>query len=121
MPKRILIVDDEPDLLKMVEFRLKIAGYTVSTAKDGEEGLRLIRNDPPDLVLLDIRLPKMDGGEVCKCMKSDEKLRTIPIILFTASGAERILEKVKETGADDYLMKPFDGEDLLRRIKKLTG
>ena len=118
MPKKILIVDDEIDILKVVTFRLKKAGYEVLTAVNGKEALDSIRDKRPDLILLDLRLPIMDGYEVCRQVKTDETLKNIPIIFLTASQAEKIKEKVKGFDAEDYLIKPFEPEDLLKKVKK---
>ncbi len=121
MPKKILIVDDEIDILKVVTFRLKKAGYEVLTAVNGKEALDSIRDKRPDLILLDLRLPIMDGYEVCRQVKTDETLKNIPIIFLTASQAERIKEKVKGYDAEDYLIKPFEPEELLEKVKKFIG
>ncbi|MDD5097862.1 MAG: response regulator [Candidatus Omnitrophica bacterium] len=121
MPKKILIVDDEPDLLRVTTFRLKKAGYEISSATNGQEALDLIRANPPDLVLLDLRLPLIDGYEVCRQVKSDPGLKHVPVILFTASIGHDISETVKKVMADDYVIKPFEPDDLLSKIKKLIG
>lgn len=119
MAKKILVVDDEPDLLKVVTFRLRKTGYEVITATNGQNGLDLIKKEKPDLVLLDLRLPILDGDEVCRRLKADDKLKSIPVILITAtSSVSKIAEKTKELGADDYMMKPFDPEELLKKVKK---
>ena len=115
--KKILIVDDEPDILKAVTFRVKKLEYEVVTATNGQEALDLIQKEEPDLILLDIELPVMNGYEVCQRVKTNEKLKHIPIIFLTASSASKIAEKVKEFNADDYLIKPFDSEELLKKIK----
>ena len=115
--KKILIVDDEPDILKAVTFRVKKMEYEVVTATNGQEALDLIQKEEPDLILLDIELPVMNGYEVCQRVKTNEKLKHIPIIFLTASSASKIAEKVKEFNADDYLIKPFDSEELLKKIK----
>lgn len=121
MPKkRILIVDDEPDLVKVTSFRLKKLGYEISVSIGGREALELIRRDPPDLVLLDLLLPQMLGDEVCRQMKKDEKLKHIPVILFTAT-AVSIPDKAREVGADDYITKPFNPQELLEKIKRFLG
>jgi len=119
MAKRILIVDDEPDLLKVVAVRLQKSGYEVMTAVDGQEALDLLQKDVPDLIFLDLRLPRISGYDVCMHIKSDERLKAIPVILFTAS-TERIAEKAKEAGADGYLIKPFASEDLINIVEKYT-
>lgn len=119
MPKKILIVDDEPDMLDVADFRLRKAGYETKTVLDGQKALDMIKKDPPDLILLDLRLPSMSGADVCRTLKNDEKLKSIPVIIFTASAGMHIADKVKELRAEDYLTKPFDAEELLRKIKKL--
>jgi CheY-like chemotaxis protein len=119
--KKVLIVDDEPDLLKVVSFRLKKAGYEVVTAVDGKIAIDLIAGSRPDLVLLDLRMPVMDGAEFCAKIKSDETLKGIPIILLTASSGGKIAEKAKELKVDDYLVKPFDCNMLLGKVQKLIG
>lgn len=121
MAKKILVVDDEPDVLKIVTFRLKKEGYEVITARDGQEALDLVNRERPDLVLLDLRLPVVDGYEVCKRLKTDEDLRQIPVILLTASSATKIAEKTKDFQAEDYLIKPFEPEELLDKVKKFIN
>lgn len=118
MPKKILLVDDEPDILAVTVTRLETSGYEVLIAKDGEEALELLNEVKPDLILLDLLLPKMQGDELCKKLKSDIKFKHIPIILFTAS-IIRVPAKVREIGADDYITKPFESDNLLYKIKKL--
>lgn len=118
MSKKILLVDDEPDILTVTVTRLEASGYEVLIAKDGEEALELLDKIKPDLILLDLLLPKMQGDELCKKLKSDIKFKHIPIILFTAS-IIRVPAKVEEIGADDYITKPFESDNLLYKIKKL--
>ena len=121
MAKKILVVDDEPDILKVVIFRLKKLGHEIATATNGQEALDSIQKEKPDLILLDLRLPVIDGYEVCKRLKTDEELKHIPIILLTASTAGSIAEKTKEFKADDYLIKPFDMKELRAKVKKFLG
>lgn len=118
MPRRILVVDDEPDILRIVTFRLKKLGYEIITAVNGQEALDLIKEKRPDLILLDLRLPVIDGYEVCKRLKTDEEFKQIPIILLTASSAGKISERTSEFKADDYIIKPFESEELLEKVKK---
>jgi len=120
MAKKILIVDDEPDILRATKVRLMSFGYEVITANDGKECMALLQTDTPDMILLDLRLPFMNGDEICLKIKSDEKLKDIPVIIFTASSDVTTSNKVKESGADGYLIKPFDPGDLLQIIKKFT-
>ena len=121
MAKKILIVDDEPDILRAAKVRLISFGYEAMTAGDGKEAIDLIIKDMPDLILLDLRLPRMNGDEICAKLKSDERFRHIPIIIFTASSDANTSKKVKESGADGYLIKPFAPEELLQTIKKFIG
>lgn len=118
MAKKILIVDDEADMINVTAFRLKRSGYDVLTAVNGQEGLDMIKDKAPDLVLLDLRIPIISGFDLCKMVKADDKTKHIPIIFFTASSGLHVEEKVKEAGANDYLIKPFDSEELLNKIKK---
>jgi two-component system alkaline phosphatase synthesis response regulator PhoP len=120
MSKRILIVDDEPDVLSLAAFRLKKSGYEILVATDGQMGLDMITSEKPDLVLLDLRLPNMDGMDVCKHVKSDKKLRHIPIILFTATEDVTVADVVREVEANDYIVKPFEPDKLLEKIKSFV-
>jgi len=117
MGKKILIVDDEADLLRVVCFRLEKLGYQVISAVNGQEALEIAGKELPDLMLLDVRLPLLEGPDVCLRIKRDEKLKHIPVILFTAS-TQNINEKVKACGAQGYLLKPFSGEELFEKIKE---
>jgi diguanylate cyclase (GGDEF)-like protein len=116
---RILVVDDEPPIREILKFQLENAGYDVRCAKDGGEGLHMVESDPPDLVLLDLMMPEMDGYEVCRRMKSDYAARHIPIIILTARS--ELEEKLKglENGANDYVTKPFSMSELLVRVKNV--
>lgn len=121
MKSRILVVDDEPDAVDLIEFNLEAAGYAVSTAGDGAEALRKARQMPPDLILLDLMLPEVDGLEVCKILRRDPATAKIPIIMLTAKAAEidRILGL--ELGANDYVTKPFSPRELTLRIRNLLS
>ena len=114
--KVILIVDDEPDILRLASLRLKKLGFDVITAVDGREAVRIVKSKKPDLILLDLALPLLSGDEVCRKLKNDEKLKHIPIILFTASSSTMTAEKAKRFGADDYTIKPFDPDELIAKI-----
>lgn len=119
--KKILIVEDEPDIAETLKFRLWNAGFEVINAFNGAEALELAHSELPDIILLDLVLPKMDGFQVCKALKlSDyEKYNRIPIIVMTARGQLMDEEQRTTMGADDYLTKPFDFMDLLERIKEV--
>ncbi len=114
---KILIVDDETEFTEMVAFRLTKAGYEVSTAADGEDGLEKVRLGHPDLVLLDIWMPKMDGYQVIQELKQVPETARIPIIFLTASTLPQTLEKIKAAGAADYILKPFDPPALMDKLK----
>lgn len=117
--KRILIVDDEPDLVKFMQARLQQAGHEVLTASDGQEGLIMARRERPDLVLLDLMLPKMDGYKVCRMLKLDQKYKNIPIIMLTAKGEEADKALGFEAGADAYIIKPYEHGVVLSKIEEL--
>lgn len=119
--KRILIVDDEDDLRSMLKFRLEAMNYDVSEAVDGQEGLDKSRSENPDLVILDLMLPKIDGFKVCRMLKFDEKHKHIPIIMFTARVTEKDKQIGEEMGADAYITKPFEPEVLIGKIKELLA
>ena len=120
--KKILVVDDEPDILRVTSIRLKKLGYNVLTAVDGKQGLDTMRREKPDLVLLDLVMPSMDGAEVCEQLKNDKVLKHVPIILFTAGGSPAMTdEKVKQFGADDYIVKPFDPEEFRGKVEKILA
>jgi two-component system phosphate regulon response regulator PhoB len=116
---KILVVDDEPEAVELVEFNLKQAGYAVSTAVDGAEALKKARSQPPDLIVLDVMLPEMDGFEICKTLRLEPATARVPVIMLTAKAAEIDRVLGLELGADDYLTKPFSPRELLLRIKKI--
>jgi two-component system phosphate regulon response regulator PhoB len=118
MPK-ILVVDDEPDAVELIKFNLKAAGFEVPTAADGDEALKKARAVLPDLIVLDLMLPEVDGLEVCKILRRDPKVSAIPIIMLTAKAAEIDRVLGLELGADDYVTKPFSPRELILRIKRL--
>ncbi|MFH1440656.1 MAG: response regulator [Candidatus Omnitrophota bacterium] len=117
--KKILLVDDEKDLVETVVFQLEASGYEVITAYDGQEALEKARKDNPDLIVLDLMLPKIDGYKVCRMLKFDEKYKNIPIIMFTARAQEQDKKLGLEVGANGYITKPFELEVLLAKIKEL--
>jgi DNA-binding response OmpR family regulator len=119
MGKKILLVDDEVQLVEVVKMRLESNGYDILTAYDGKDAFDKARTQKPDLIILDLMLPKMDGYKVCRMLKFDEKFKSIPIILFTARAQETDVALGKEVGADAYVTKPFEPEILLSKIKEL--
>ncbi len=118
---KILVVDDEPEAVELVEFNLKQAGYVVTTAADGAEALKKARSQIPDLIVLDVMLPEMDGFEICKTLRLDPATVRVPILMLTAKAAEIDRVLGLELGADDYLTKPFSPRELLLRIKKIIA
>ncbi|KAB2660347.1 MAG: response regulator transcription factor [Verrucomicrobia bacterium] len=115
----ILIVDDEPDTLELIEFNLKAAGFRCLTAGDGIEALRKAREFHPQLIILDLMIPEIDGLEVCKLLRRDVNTASIPIIMLTAKASEIDRVLGLELGANDYLTKPFSPRELVLRIKNL--
>jgi two-component system phosphate regulon response regulator PhoB len=119
MKPKILVVDDEPDAVELLEVNLKGAGYDVATASDGEEALKKARSLLPSLIILDLMLPEVDGMEVCKILRRDQRTSAIPIIMLTAKAAEIDRVLGLELGADDYVTKPFSPRELVLRVKRL--
>ena len=115
--KRILVVDDEEEMVMAVQARLEANNYEVITAYDGEDGLKKAKTEKPDLIILDVMLPRMDGYQVCATLKNDERYKNIPILLFTAkAGAEAERVGIEECGANGYMTKPFEPQVLLSKI-----
>jgi two-component system alkaline phosphatase synthesis response regulator PhoP len=119
--KRILVVDDEKELTDLIKVRLESNGFQAIVAYDGQEGLTKAKKEKPDLIILDLMLPKMDGYKVCRMLKFDEKYRKIPIILFTARAQEADVKLGQEVGADAYITKPFESKVLLDKIQELLA
>lgn len=117
MKEKILIVEDDKDILKMVEYNLKKEGYRTAYARDGEDAVEMAHSERPDLVLLDLMLPGIDGLEVCKQLKKESKTAGIPVIMVTAKSQESDKVVGLELGADDYVTKPFSVRELLARVK----
>src|SRR5713101_3055166 len=117
--RKVLVVDDEPVLVETIAYNLEQAGYEVTTAADGASALEVARRERPDLVILDIMLPEMDGLEVCRLLRRENSTATTPIMMLTAKGEE--IDKVVglEVGADDYVTKPFGRRELLARVRAL--
>lgn len=119
--KKILVVEDDLVTQRMLSARLEITGYDVITASDGEEALNKARKENPDLLILDLMLPKMTGYEVCRMLKFDDKYKKIPIIILSSLDQQDEREKAVKAGADTYVIKPFDLELLLVKIKDFIG
>jgi len=119
MPKEILIVDDEPDVVVPIQFLMEQQGYRVMAAERGEDALDLIYHYKPDLVILDIMLPGIDGYEVCEIIRLDPNYRDVKIMFLTAKGREVDIAKGLALGADVYLTKPFSNDELVAKVKEL--
>ena len=119
--KKILFVDDEPTIVKLVTFRLKANGYDVVTAVDGQEALDIAESENPDIILLNLMLPKINGYQVCEKLKQNNKLKNTPIIMLTARVQDSEIEKGLAMGASAYLTKPFEAQDLLDKIEELLA
>jgi two-component system alkaline phosphatase synthesis response regulator PhoP len=118
---RILVVDDEIYIVHILDFSLGMEGYEVVTALDGEEGLQKAIEFKPDLIVLDIMMPKMDGYETCKALKADERTKNIPVILLSAKGRNVDMQTGYDVGADEYITKPFSPRKLVDRINAMLG
>ena len=116
---RLLLVDDEPQLVEMVRMRLEASGYAVLSAGDGAEALEKARTQQPDLIILDLMLPKLNGYEVCTLLKQDPRYQQIPILMFTAKAQEKDEVLAMDCGANAYLRKPFRAEEMLATIQTL--
>ena len=119
--KKILVIDDEPQILLMVAARLKVNDYAVSTALSGEQGLKLVKKECPDLILLDHIMPGMDGDEVLDRLKKDPATKPIPVVMFTADIKRVKVGEYQLRGAADCLFKPFIPEELLAKIQEILG
>lgn len=122
MPKKILIIEDEEIMCGLLERKLAQRGYRVSIAKDGVEGIEKMQQEKPDLILLDVIMPRMDGFEVMEKMAKDRKLKKIPVIIISNSGQPVEIDKAKELGAKDWLIKTqFDPQEVIEKVVKQIG
>jgi len=121
-PKKILLIEDEELIITLLQRKLEKEGYQVSVAKDGIEGMEKMREDSPDLILLDIVMPRMGGFEVMEEMRKEKELKIIPIIIISNSGQPVELDRAKKLGARDWLIKTeFDPQEVLTKVKKQIG
>lgn len=118
---KILLVDDEPSIVKMVGKRLEVEGFDVLVAMDGQDGLDKARAEIPDLIVLDLMLPRLNGYEVCTMLKQDGRYQKIPIVLFTAKTQEKDEKLGMECGANGYIRKPFRAQELVGKIRELLS
>ncbi len=121
MSKKIVVAEDEPQIARLIEFKLKKEGYSVTSKENGEEALQAIKEDKPDLILLDIMMPVMGGYEVLRRLKEDENLKNVPVIMLTARAQEKDVVKGIGMGAEDYITKPFHPAELLARVKRILA
>lgn len=121
MAKKILIADDEQNIVISLEFLMKREGFDVVVATDGDEAVRSIRREMPDLVLLDVMMPKKSGFEVCQEVKADPVLQSVRILMLTAKGRDTEVAKGLALGADAYMTKPFSTRDLVARVRSMLG
>jgi len=115
--EKILIVEDDPDIVEMIDYNLKKEGYRIISVLNGEDAIGIAEKENPDLIILDLMLPEMDGFQVCKHLRSEEKTSSVPIIMLTAKSQETDKVVGLELGADDYMTKPFSPRELVARIK----
>ena len=119
--KKVLVVDDDDRVREMIEFRLTLFGYEVVQATNGQEGLVAVRREQPDLVLLDVMMPELDGFQVCRRLKQDEATKGIPVVMLTPKAEAKDVTRAFESGADDYVVKPYDPAVLQAKVKKNLG
>lgn len=121
MTTKVLIADDEPNILISLEFLMKREGYEVHLARDGQEALELLHRERPQLVLLDVMMPRKNGFEVCQELRNDDALRATRVLMLTAKGRETDIVKGLAMGADAYMTKPFSTRDLVQKVRELLG
>jgi DNA-binding response OmpR family regulator len=121
MANKILVVDDEPNIVLSLEFLMKQAGFQVRTASDGEAALAAVAAEQPDLVLLDVMMPRKNGYEVCQAIRANPDWNKVRIIMLTAKGREVEREKGLALGADDYITKPFSTQEVVERVRELLA
>jgi DNA-binding response OmpR family regulator len=121
MSPKILVADDEPNIVISLEYLLKREGYTVVTARDGQQALDVIAKELPDLVLLDVMMPKKTGFEVCQEIRSNEAMQAVKVLMLTAKGRDTDVAKGMALGADAYITKPFATKELVQKVAELLG
>jgi DNA-binding response OmpR family regulator len=118
---KILIAEDERDIRELITFTLRYAGHEVTQAANGEEALQLAKQIIPELILMDVRMPKMTGYEACRHMKAEETTKHIPVVFLSAKGQETEIQTGLEVGASDYILKPFAPDQLIKRVSELLA
>ena len=121
MARSVLVVDDEPNIVISLEFLLRQAGYEVRVVRNGEEAVKAVAERAPDLIVLDVMMPTLDGYHVCETIRADPKLRSVRILMLTAKSRDVEREKALALGADDYITKPFSTRELVERVKAILG
>ncbi|MCG8035706.1 MAG: response regulator [Candidatus Thiodiazotropha taylori] len=119
MPKKILIVDDEPNIVFSVEFLMKRSGYEVVSAADGEQAMQLLTDEIPDLMILDVMMPRKNGFEVCADVRNEQRLADLPILMLSAKGRDAEIKKGLSLGANAYITKPFSTHELVEKVNQL--
>jgi len=119
--KKILIAEDERDIRDLIAFTLRFAGYEVLTANNGEEAVQITKKDLPDLVLTDVRMPRMTGYEACKLIKADPATQHIPVVFLSAKGQEAEVQTGLDSGGDEYLLKPFAPDQLTQKVAEILN
>ncbi|MBI1794306.1 MAG: response regulator [Chloroflexi bacterium] len=118
---KILIAEDEPDIRELVAFTLRFAGHEVVAASNGEEAVQLAAREFPDLILMDVRMPRMTGYDACRAMKANSELKDIPVVFLSAKGQESEIQTGLEAGAEEYLLKPFAPDQLTDRVRAILS
>jgi len=118
---RILIAEDEPDIRELVAFVLRFAGHEVTTTPNGEDALHQASMIIPDIIIMDVRMPRMTGYEACRAMKADNSLKDIPVVFLSAKGQDSEINTGLEAGAEEYLLKPFSPDQLAERVKAILA
>ncbi len=118
---RILIAEDEPDIRELVAFTLRFAGHEVTTTANGEEALQQASQIVPDIIIMDVRMPKMTGYDACRAMKGDILLKDIPVVFLSAKGQDSEIQTGLDVGAEEYLLKPFAPDQLAERVKVILA
>lgn len=117
----ILVAEDERDIRELIKFTLQFAGHTITEASNGEEAVTKAKAILPDLIISDVRMPRMTGYEACKAIKADETTKHIPVVILSAKGQDEEIDQGKEAGANDYILKPFAPDELQRRIGEILA
>lgn len=121
MPRKVLVADDEPNIVISLEYLLRREGYEVVVARDGQEALEVIDRERPDLVLLDVMMPRKTGFEVCQAVRGDDRLQSVKILMLTAKGRDTDVAKGMALGADAYMTKPFATKELVQKVADLLA